>query len=181
MRFVLGISGASGACFPLRLLDVLCPEHEVHVVVSDYGKRLLHDEGPGVDALARPGVVMHPHKDVGASIASGSFRHDGMVVLPCSSTSLAAIATGAGSNLLCRAAMVTMKERRRLILCHRETPLSLVDIENMRQVTLAGAVVCPLNPGYYLQPTSIDDLVDFLVARILDLLGVEHDVGRRWN
>jgi len=94
------------------------------------------------------------NKDVGATIASGSFLHDGMVVLPCSSTSLGAIATGSGSNLLTRAAMVTLKERRPLIVCHRETPLSLIDIENMRTLTLAGAIICPTNPGFYLNPRA---------------------------
>ncbi len=197
-KFVLGISGASGAAYALRLLQVLLGQgHEVHLVVSEYGQRLLFDEAdirklelgqlcPGLveraDAAAiESRLVIHPNKDVGAVIASGSFLHDGMVVLPCSSTSLGAMATGSGSNLLTRAAMVALKERRPLIVCHRETPLNLIDIENMRTLTLAGAIVCPTNPGFYLNPRSIGELVDFMVGKVLDLLKVEHDLKTRWG
>lgn len=193
-RFVLGISGASGAAYALRLLEqLLLTGAEVHLVVSDYGRRLLFDEAgvthvefasmcPTIaDAGAAARLVIHPNKDVGATIASGSFLHDGMVVMPCSSTSLGAIATGSGSNLLTRAAMVTLKERRPLIVCHRETPLSLIDIENMRTLTLAGAIVCPTNPGFYLNPRRVEDLVDFMVGKVLDLLKVEHALNTRWE
>lgn len=197
-KFVLGITGASGAAYALRLLEVLLAQgHEVHLVVSEYGQRLLFDEAdvrrlelaqlcPGLmgraDAPAiQSRLIIHPNKDVGAVIASGSFLHDGMVVLPCSSTSLGAMATGAGSNLLTRAAMVTLKERRPLIVCHRETPLNLIDIENMRTLTLSGAIVCPTNPGFYLNPRSIDEIVDFMVGKVLDLLKVEHDLKTRWG
>ncbi|MCC6661450.1 MAG: UbiX family flavin prenyltransferase [Phycisphaerales bacterium] len=196
--FVLGISGASGAAYALRVLELLLMAGaEVHLVVSEYGRRLLGDEAgvrrpdlesmvPGLASSARVAeyegrLIVHPHKDVGAVIASGSFLHDGMVVIPCSGTSLGAIAGGSGSNLLCRAAMVTLKERRPLILCHRETPLSLIDIENMRTVTLAGAIVCPLNPGFYLRPRSVEDLVDFMAGKVLDLLKVPHDLATRWD
>lgn len=193
-RFVLGITGASGAAYALRLLELLLAGgHEVHLVVSEYGQRLLFDEADvrrlepaqlvpalaGTDAERR--LIIHPNKDVGAVIASGSFLHDGMVVLPCSSTSLGAMASGSGSNLLTRAAMVTLKERRPLIVCHRETPLNLIDIENMRTLTLAGAIVCPTNPGFYLNPRSIDEIVDFMVGKALDLLKVEHDLRTRWS
>lgn len=213
-RFVLGISGASGAAYALRTLELLMHAGaEVHVVISDYGRRLLADETavkqptlegllphvfggsgnhkPPIGLRKRPDtpdaddwgrrLVIHPNKDVGAIIASGSFLHDGMVIVPCSSTTLGAVATGAGSNLLTRAAMVTLKERRPLIVCHRETPLSLVDIENMRTLTLAGAIVCPTNPGLYLKPRSVEDLVDFMAGKVLDLLGVEHGLKTRWN
>jgi len=195
-RYVLGVSGASGAAYTLRLLEMLLRAGaEVHLVVTDYGKRLMLEEAgirtydfttlcPGLHSeggIAPDRLVIHPNKDVGALIASGSFLHQGMVVMPCASTSLGAIATGAGSNLLTRAAMVTLKERRRLIICHRETPLSLVDIENMRTLTLAGAVICPTNPGFYLMPRTIEDLVDFMVGKVLDLLGVEHDLKTRWG
>ena len=189
-RIVMGISGASGACYALRTLGVLLGGgHEVHLVVSDYGRRLLAQEA-SISGLTRESLVpatlggelvIHPNKDVGAVIASGSFMHDGMVVLPCSSTSLGAIATGSGSNLLTRAAMVTLKERRVLVLCHRETPLSLVDIENMRRLTLAGGIVCPTNPGFYLDPQRVEDLVDFMAGKVLDLLGIEHELATRWK
>lgn len=199
-RFVVGISGASGAAYALRLIDQLLVVHghEVHLVVSEYGKRLLAEEA-GISSVEFETVVpprtladplvndirrrlfVHPNKDVGAVIASGSFLHDGMAVIPCSSSSLGAIATGSGSNLLTRAAAVCLKERRRLIVCHRESPLSLVDIENYRTLALAGAVLCPTNPGFYLHPTSVGDIVDFMVGKVLDLLGVEHTLATRWE
>ena len=194
-RFVLGISGASGAAYSLRLLEqLLLTGAEVHCVVSEYGQRLLFDEKgikkvtladmlPGLasDADHQKRFIAHPNKDVGAVIASGSFLHDGMAVLPCSSTSLGAIATSAGSNLLTRAAMVTLKERRPLIICHREMPLNLIDIENMRTLALAGATVCPTNPGFYLNPTTVEEIIDFIVGKVLDLLGVTHDLKTRWQ
>ena len=190
--FVLGITGASGAAYALRLLDrLLAGGHTVHLVVSDYGKRLLADEADitriSLGALApdhadaADRLMIHPNKDVGAVIASGSFLHHGMVILPCSSTSLGAIACGSGSNLLTRAAMVTLKERRQLIVCHRETPLNLIDIENMRTLTLAGAIICPTNPGLYLRPTSVADIIDFIAGKVLDLLDVEHNLDTRWK
>lgn len=213
-RLVVGITGASGAAYALRLLELLLGGgHEVHLVVTEYGRRLLADEagvrtldlanllphavgdappplglrprragsGPWNAHEIAPRLIVHPNKDVGAVIASGSFLHDGMVIVPCSSTSLGAVAAGAGSNLLCRSAMVTLKERRPLIVCHRESPLNLIDIENMRTLTLAGAVVCPTNPGFYLMPESIEDLVDFTVGKVLDLLRIEHSLDTRWK
>jgi 4-hydroxy-3-polyprenylbenzoate decarboxylase len=196
---VLGVSGASGAGYALRLLEqLLLSGAEVHLVVSEYGRRLLHDEagvkGLSLDELLpglvegalephelRRRLVNHPIRDVGAVIASGSFAHEGMAIVPCSSASLGQIATGSGSNLLCRAAMVTLKERRRLVVCHREMPLSHVDIENYMRLSLAGAIVCPANPGFYLKPRRVEDLVDFVVGKVLDLLGVEHALGTRWQ
>lgn len=195
--FVLGISGASGAAYALRVLEqLLIKGCEVHLVVSDYGRRLLFDEARirnlTLDELCphlastprgedhRSRLVIHPNKDVGAVIASGSFLHDGMVVLPCSSASLGALATGSGSNLLTRAAMVTLKERRPLIVCHREMPLSLIDIRNMETLALAGAVICSPNPGFYLLPRSVDEIIDFVAGKVLDLLHVEHDLKTRW-
>jgi len=213
-RFVVGITGASGAAYALRLLELLLSGgHEVHLVVTEYGRRLLADEAdirkldlasllphrlsdapPPLGVRPRESgaaswdaaeiesrLFVHPNKDVGAVIASGSFLHDGMAIIPCSSTSLGAVATGAGSNLLCRAAMVTLKERRPLIVCHRESPLNLIDIENMRTLTLAGAIICPTNPGFYLLPRSVEDIVDFTVGKVLDLLHVEHGLDVRWK
>lgn len=195
---VIGISGASGAPYVLRLLEILLGGgHEIHLVASEYGRRLLAEESdvraldlaslaPSLTrrddaASIAQRLIVHPHKDVGAVIASGSFLHDGMVVLPCSSASLGAIATGSGSNLLVRAAMVTLKERRTLIVAPREMPLSLIDIRNMETLTLAGAIICPPNPGFYLRPTRVVDLVDFVVGKVLDLLSIEHDLKTRWT
>jgi 4-hydroxy-3-polyprenylbenzoate decarboxylase len=194
-KFVLGVSGASGAVYSLRFLQMVLEQgHELHLVVSEYGKRLLFEEAnikhltldelaPSLadNAHARSRLFVHPDKDVGAVIASGSFLHSGMAVLPCSSTSLGQIATGSGSNLLCRAAMVTLKERRPLIICHREMPLSLIDIENMRTATLAGAVMCSPNPGFYLNPSRISDVVDFVVGKVMDLLHIPHRLNTRWE
>lgn len=197
-RFVVGITGASGAAYAIRLLDqLLVNGHETHLVVTDFGKRLLKDElelaSITLESLCphlatdphsehyRSLLIIHPNKDVGAVIATGSFLCDGMVILPCSSTSMGAIATGSGSNLLTRAAAVTLKERRRLIICHRETPLNLIDIENMRTLTLAGAIIAPTNPGLYLKPKSINDLIDFIAGKALDLLAVEHKLDTRWT
>lgn len=195
-RFVLGISGASGAAYAARFIEqTLLGGHELHLVVSDFGKRLLHDELGLTDlslaalcphlADASPAyaerLAVHPHRDVGAVIASGSFLHDGMAVLPCSSASLGAMASGSGSNLLVRAAMVTLKERRPLVVCHRESPLSLIDIENMRTLALAGAAICPTNPGLYLCPTTVDEIIDFVAGKALDLLKIDHALDTRWK
>jgi 4-hydroxy-3-polyprenylbenzoate decarboxylase len=203
-RLVVGISGASGAIYAQRTIRLLLDAGiETHLVVSPLGQRLLHDElgleGLDIEALtgrtavdvdgdaddnARskiPGLIVHHYRDVGAPIASGSFQHDGMVIVPCSANTLAATAHGLAENLLHRAAAVTLKERRRLVLVHRETPLSLVEIRNMAQVTEAGAIVCPANPGFYLLPRTIDELVDSVVGRVLDLLNVPHQLNIRWG
>ena len=187
-RIVVGITGASGALYARRTVELLVSGGcEVHLVVSPLGQRLLHDElgMEGVDLTglggrADHGIVQHHYRDVGASIASGSFGHDGMIIVPCSNNTLAAVATGVSSNLLHRAANVALKEGRRLVLCHRETPLSLVEIRNMAAVTEAGGVVCPANPGFYMLPKSLEELVDFVAGRLLDLVGVEHGLRTRW-
>tara|TARA_R110000737_G_scaffold251825_1_gene261199 strand:+ start:7367 stop:8017 length:651 start_codon:yes stop_codon:yes gene_type:complete len=197
-RYILGITGASGAVYAARLLEqLLIQGHQVHLVVTDFGKRLLADEmnitsvsletlcphlaSDQHESIYTANLTIHPNKDVGASIASGSFLHQGMVILPCSSTSLGAIASGSGSNLLSRAAAVTLKERHPLIICHRESPLNLIDIENMRTLTLAGAIIAPTNPGLYLLPTTINELIDFTVGKSLDLLQIPHTLKTRWE
>ena len=188
-RFIVAITGASGALYAKRLLEALTAAGaEIFLIVSPYGRRLLHDElgMETVDLAALAGTADHritllPYKDVGASIASGSFKTDGMVVVPCSNNKLAELAHGLGDNLVSRAAQVTLKERRRLIVVHRETPLGLIEIKNMLELAQAGAILCPANPGFYTLPQTIDDLVNFVVARILDLLEVEHQLGVRWE
>ena len=198
-RLVVAITGASGACYARRLIQLVVAQGiETHLVISPLGQRLLHDElgleGMGgthgnLAALAGlpdgsptpDNLTLHAYRDVGATIASGSFQHDGMVVVPCSSNTLGCIASGMAQNLVHRAAHVTLKERRKLILLHREMPLSLIDIRNMQTVTEAGAVMCPAQPGFYMMPKTIDDLVDFVVARVLDLIGVAHDLDVRWG
>ena len=188
-RIVVGVSGASGAAYAQRVVrSLLEAGAEVHLVISPLGQRLLHDElgMEGVDLAALSGredhgITLHHYRDVGAPIASGSFAHDGMVVVPCSNNTLAAVAHGLSENLLHRAANVALKERRKLILAHRETPLGLVEIRNMEQATLAGAILAPTNPGFYMLPTRIEDVVDFMAGKLLDLLGVEHTLNTRWT
>ena len=200
---VLGITGASGAIYAVRLLNVLrAAGHDVHLSISTSGRevirqelkldidldrfdaRQLHlgDEFPKTKSSGRVGEVHYfRHQDFMALMASGSFLAGGMVICPCSGTTLSAVATGAASNLIQRAAEVHLKERRSLVLVPRETPLSLAHIDNMRRVTEAGAVVLPASPGWYHGVRSTADLVDFVVARICDQLGVEHSLTKRWG
>ncbi len=188
-RIVIGITGASGAGYARRVMEVAAEaDVEMHLTVSALGRRLLFEElrMKKVDADALTGgrghlVTVCNDNDVGATIASGSFLQDGMVIVPCSSNTLGAIAAGVTDNLVKRAAAVTLKERRRLILAHRETPLSHVDIANMERLSTAGAIIAPLAPGFYLRPQTIGDLVDFMAARILDLLDIPHELNARWE
>jgi 4-hydroxy-3-polyprenylbenzoate decarboxylase len=183
-RIVVAISGASGAVYGLRLLQALREMEgvESHLVVSDAGWRNLQLETDAaredVQALAHR---VHDVRDVGAAIASGSFRCHGMVVAPCSMRTLAAIAHGLGDNLITRAADVALKERRRLVLMVRESPLNLAHLQNMSAVTAMGGIVCPPMPAFYLRPQSVADIVDASVARVLDLLDLPHALAARWN
>jgi len=188
-QIVVGVTGASGAPYALRL--IACLESagvNVHLVVSPHGRQLLADEC-GITAIdaehligrSSDRVTIYNYDDVGCRLASGSFRTDGMVICPCTSNTLGAIASGLGGNLIWRAAHVTLKESRRLVLVHREMPLSAIDLENMLRLRRAGAVICPPIPGFYLKPKSIDDLIDFVVARVLDLMGLGHELNVRWD
>jgi flavin prenyltransferase len=187
---VLAFTGASGAPYGLRLLEVLA-RHRVPVwlIPSSHGMRLLRDEC-GIDSLegleAATGgdwssVTVFPDSDRGALPASGSRGTSGMVVCPCSMGTVAAIAGGTSRSLVERAADVTLKERRRLILVPRETPLSLVHLRNLVAVTEAGALVIPAAPGFYHRPTQVSELVDFIVQRILDHLEIDIEIARRWT
>jgi 4-hydroxy-3-polyprenylbenzoate decarboxylase len=184
-----GITGASGAPYAVRVLRALNEAAvPVRLIVSSYGLRLLKEESgiDGVDGLRAAtgdwsGVEFYDSLDRGATPASGSAPSRGMVVCPCSMGTLASIAAGTSRNLVERAADVALKERRPLVLVPRETPLSLIHLENMTRLTRAGATIMPAAPGFYHRPRSVDDLVDFVAARILDHLGVEHTVGRRWK
>ncbi len=183
-RIVVAISGASGAVYGVRLLQVLrdAPGIESHLVVSTAGWRNVEEEH-GLQRAAIEELADHVHDidNVGASIASGSFQCSGMVVAPCSMRTLAAIAQGLSDNLLTRAADVMLKERRRLVLMVRESPLHLVHLRNMVSVTEMGAIVCPPMPAFYLRPRTVDDIVDFSVSRALDLLDVPHQLSARWQ
>jgi flavin prenyltransferase len=181
---VLALTGASGAPYGVRLLDVLA-RHRVPVwlMVSTHGMRLLRDEC-GIDtleALQAATVLTFPDADRGALPASGSQRTHAMVICPCSMGTVAAIAGGASRSLIERAADVTLKERRKLILVPRETPLSLVHLRNLVAVTEAGAVVIPAAPGFYHRPTAVAELVDFIVQRVIDQLEIDVEIARRWS
>lgn len=189
---VVAITGASGAPYAVRLLEALAAaDRPVQLIVSSHGLRLLHTELSidSVDALRkRVGakawdrwITVYDDADRGAAPASGSALSAGMVICPCSMGTLSAIAVGASRSLVERAADVALKERRPLILVPRETPLSAIHLENMLRVTRAGAVVMPAAPGFYHQPRSIDDLVNFVVARILDHVGVPQALAPRWG
>ncbi|MBW8470529.1 MAG: UbiX family flavin prenyltransferase [Thiobacillus sp.] len=183
-RLLVAITGASGAVYGLRLLQMLgaMPGVQVHAVVSDAGWLTLHHELTLAPEALRPLVhTLHDANNLGAGPASGSFRCDGMVVAPCSMRTLAAIAHGMSDNLLIRAADVMLKERRRLVLMTRETPLHLGHLRNMTEVTEMGAIVCPPMPAFYLRPKTLDDIVDASVARVLDLLNVPHTLSQRWQ
>lgn len=183
-RIIVALTGASGACYGVRLLQILAqtPNIETHLIVSIAAWRNIAiecRESPAeIEALADH---VHAIDDVGACIASGSFRASGMVIAPCSMHTLASIAHGLADNLITRAADVTLKERRRLLLLVRESPLHLTHLRNMVSVTEAGAIVCPPMPAFYLRPTSLADIVDQGVARLLDLLEIEHSLASRWT
>ncbi|MBK8977938.1 MAG: UbiX family flavin prenyltransferase [Planctomycetes bacterium] len=192
--FVVGISGGSGAPYALRLIEVLLRAGaRVEVVVSDAGRRVLQFEtgvvGPGETVGARhlappplrDRLVVHDLAAVESTPASGSARIDGVVLCPCSMGTVARVAHGFSTNLLERAADVALKEGRRLIVVPRETPLSAIHLRNMLALVEAGAVVLPAMPGFYHRPTTVAQLVDFVVARILDKLGVDHDLVERWH
>ena len=183
-RVVVGISGASGIPYAKDLLETLrrIGGLEVHLVATDGARRVAADElGAPLDDLAALADVVHPNKDVGASIASGSFRTLGMVVVPCSATTLSKVAYGVCDNLLTRAAYVHLKERRPLVLVPREAPLPLPTLEAMVKAAQAGATILPASPGFYSRPKTIDDLLGFVTQRILDLLGIEGDRSPRWK
>jgi 4-hydroxy-3-polyprenylbenzoate decarboxylase len=187
---VLALTGASGAIYGVRLLEVLSRQQvPVWLITSEHGMRLLREE-VGIKSLdglkeATGGnwgsVTVFPDEDRGAKPASGSQRTSGMVVCPCSMGTVAAIANGTSRSLVERAADVTLKERRKLILVPRETPLSLVHLRNLVAVTEAGAVVVPAAPGFYHRPTKVSELVDFMVQRVLDQLGLDVEIARRWG
>jgi flavin prenyltransferase len=183
-RLLVAITGASGAVYGWRLLQVLAavPSVELHAVVSDAGwLTLQHELGLQAHDL-RPLVhTLHDANQVGAGPASGSFRCAGMVIAPCSMRSLAAVAHGLSDSLITRAADVMLKERRRLVLMTRESPLHLGHLRNMCTVTEMGAIVCPPMPAFYLRPQSVDDIVNASVARVLDLLEVPHTLSERWQ
>lgn len=178
MRIVIGISGASGMIYARRLLDHLSGKAEIHLIITQVAREIARHEKI---TFEDPALITYPPDNLAALVASGSFRHDGMVVAPCSMKTLAAISHGLSGNLLTRAADVTLKERNRCILLLRENPLSRIHIQNMLLAHDAGATIMTASPPFYHNPEDIITLVDAVVARILDHLAVSHNIGGRWS
>lgn len=181
-RLIVGITGASGSLYGVRLLEMLQGSGiETHLVMSRWGARtLVHETSYTPEQVSQLASVVHPLTDQGAAISSGSFLTIGMVVAPCSARTLAAIAHGLGDNLIHRAADVVIKERRTLVLAVREAPLSDIHLENMLKLSRMGVVICPPVPAFYTRPQSIDEMVNYSCARMLDQLGIHLDVSR-WS
>lgn len=192
-HWVVGITGASGSIYGVRLTEVLLDAgFTVHLVVSNAGWRVLKEE-LDFDASSREAmlenrfggragrIVYHPVADIGASIASGSFRAEGMIVIPCSMGTLSAIAHGSSDNLMTRAADVMLKESRPLVLVPRETPLHAIHLENMLTLSRLGVKLVPAMPAFYHRPRTLEEIVDFLVGKVLDSVGIEHRLFKRWG
>ena len=183
-RLVVGMSGASGAIYGIRLLEVLSKvdDIEVHLVLSPSSGRTIHDETDwkvsDVEALAD---VVYNYQDIGASLSSGSYRHAGMIIAPCSVKTLSGIVNSYDDNLLVRAADVALKEKRRVVLLVRETPLHLGHIELMARAAKYGAVVMPPVPAFYIRPKSLDDIINQSVGKSLDFFNISHTLFRRWK
>lgn len=191
-RWIVGITGASGAIYGVRLVQSLLDAgHFVHLLITEAGWRVLKEEldwkvtkrqeaieqAFGQDAA----IQMHPIADIGASIASGSFRVKGMIIMPCSMGTLSSIAHGASDNLMARAADVMMKEGRPLVLVPRETPMHAIHLENMLKLSNMGVKLIPAMPAFYHKPKTLDDIVNFLVGKVLDSLDIEHELFTRWG
>lgn len=182
-RLLIGMSGASGAVYGTRLLELLQPtDVETHLIVSRNATvTLAHETTLKLADLRVLADVVHRYDDLGAACSSGSFQHMGMIVAPCSAKTLAEIASGVTPNLLSRSADVTLKERRRLVLMFRETPLHLGHIRSMAAVTEAGAIVYPPLPAFYAAPKTLAEMVDHTLGRVLDLFGIDLGTARRWT
>lgn len=180
MRFVVAMTGASGAVYGKRLLETL-PGEKI-LVMSDVAKSIIPTELEcGPEGLERLADTVYDDGDLFASISSGSYRFDAMIIVPCSASSLGKIANGLADTLITRAAAVAMKESRMLILVVRETPKSAVVLENELKLARNGVCILDANPGYYHKPETLDDIIDFVVGRCMDQLGLEHDLYKRWG
>ncbi len=192
-RYVIGITGASGSVYGIRLTEVLLSYgYTVHLVISNAGWRVLKEEldwsASGREEMLEsqfgtlPGkLVYHSFSDIGASIASGSFRVEAMIIVPCSMGTLANIAGGISANLMTRAADVMLKEQRKLVIVPRETPLHAIHLENMLKLAKMGVSIIPAMPAFYYRPQTLQDAIDFLVGKIMDILGIEHNLFERWG
>jgi 4-hydroxy-3-polyprenylbenzoate decarboxylase len=182
-KIVIGFSGASGIIYGIRLLEIL---HSINVqtylIISEWAKKNIEIEtDKTLEYVKSLSSVNYDNFKLDASVSSGSFLHDGMVIVPCSMKSLSSIANGYDDTLISRAASVTLKESRKLIIVPRETPLSRIHLENMIKLQEAGAIILPAMPGFYHKPSTIDEIIDHLVGKILDQLKIEHDLFKRWK
>ena len=181
VKILVAITGATGVLYAQRLLDNLDPQqHEVHLVLSNYAHQLINEELPEGLKL-RPGVQQHSLKSMNMPFASGSNPPDAMVIIPCTMGTLGRIAHGFSEDVLLRAADVVLKEKRKLILVPRETPLSLVHVKNFELLILAGATILPANPTYYTRPKTVEEVIDTVVSRVLDHLGIPNKLAPRWQ
>ena len=182
LKIVLGITGASGVIYGIRLAEELSKNgSQLTTIVSDAAKTVLKTEVPtGLDRLAKTGTILSEH-DLDAAVSSGSTRFDASIICPCSMKSLSAIANGFAYNLICRNVDVAIKEHRKVVLVIRETPLSEIHLGNMIKLARLGVTIMPASPGFYHKPTSIDDLVNHLVGKIMDSVGIETALYRRWG
>jgi len=180
MRYVVALTGCSGMRYGVRLLEEL--EGEKELIVSEMGKKVLEDEtGLDIEDLEPNAEETYDDDDLFAPPASGSHRFDAMIIIPCTQSTLAKIAAGIGDTLITRAAAVAIKERRKLILVPRETPMSATMLENELKLARQGVIIMPASPAFYHEPRSVDDMVNFMVGRVLDQLGQEHELFRRWE
>lgn len=183
MRLVMAITGASGVIYGKRLLEVLRSKNvEIHLIISKAAEKVIeHELDTSKSELKRLANYIYDMDDWSAPIVSGSFKTDGMVIIPCSMKTLAGIAHGYSDNIILRAADVTLKEKQKLIIVPRETPLSAIHLRNMLDLAEQGGIIVPAMPAYYHEPKGIDDLVDFVVGKVLDLLGIKHTLIKRWR
>ena len=183
LRLVLGISGASGVIYGLRTLEILhSMKIETHVVLSQWGEKNIEIEtDKTIEYVRSLATALYGNDSLAAPISSGSFLHSGMIIVPCSMKTLASIANGYDETLISRAAGVTLKESRLLVVVPRETPLSRIHLQNMLRLAEAGAVIMPAMPGFYHKPTSLLDLVDHLVSKIIDQFNIRNNLSRRWG
>jgi len=182
-KIIIGITGASGVIYGIRLLEILNKlKIETHLILTNSAKKVLkHETHYTEKKIISMATHHHDESDIAASLASGSFKTDAMVIIPCSAKTLAGIATGYSTNLVLRAAEVCIKERRKLVLVPRETPVSYIQLKNMLHVTTAGAIVLPASPGFYHKPKNVNNLVDYVVGKVLDSLDIEHEIFKRWK
>lgn len=183
MNLIIGITGSTGVIYAIRLLEVLSDikDVETHLVISGAGETTIkYETRRDIAGIRKLATYAYDIQDIGARIASGSFRCDGMIVVPCTIKTMSALANSYCENLLLRAGDVTLKERRRLVVVLRETPLHLGHIRNMERLTEMGAIIMPPVPAFYTMPKTIDDIIDHTVAKMLDLFGIEHRLSHRW-